>query len=72
MAVQICSKEFGAGRNISCYAYEKDEDVRKRVLEKCNEFFFAHDRHDSIDIVNIVEDWTEGGEFLKLIVYYKL
>lgn len=68
MAVQIYSKEFGAGRNKSYYAYERDEDVRERLLKKCNEFFFKHDR---IDIVNIVENWTEDRNFLKLIVYYK-
>ena len=68
MAVQIYSKEFGAGRNTSYYAYERDEDVRERVLKNSNEFFF---KHDSVDIVNIVENWTEDRSFLKLVVYYK-
>ena len=61
MAIQIYSKEFGAGRNTSYYAYERDEDVRERVLKNANEFFF---NHDSVDIVNIVENWTEDRSFL--------
>ena len=68
MAVQIYSKEFGAGRNTSYYSYERDEDVRERVLNNVNKFFF---KHDSIDVVNIVENWSEDRSFLKLIVYYK-
>ena len=68
MSVQILSKEFGSGRNMSYYAFEKDEDVRKKVLQNVNDFFF---KHDSADIVNIVEDWTENRTFLRLVVYYK-
>ena len=68
MAIQIYSKEFGAGRNTSYYAYERDEDVREKVLKKANEFFF---KYDSVDIVNIVENWSEDSNFLRLVVYYK-
>lgn len=68
MAVQIYQKDFGASRNTSYYAYERDEDVRETALRKVNEFFF---KHDNVDIVNIVESWNESMDFLRLVVYYK-
>ena len=68
MAVQIYSKDFGVCRNTSYYSYENDEDVRKNALKNVNEFLL---KHDSIDIVNIIEDWSENRSFLRLIVYYK-
>ena len=68
MITQIYSKEFGSCRKRSGYAYERDEDVRNRALDKINEFF---QKQDGIDIVNIVESWFGNRDYLKLIVYYK-
>lgn len=64
MAVQIYNESFYVGRKL----YESDTDVRNRALEEVNEFFF---HHDSVDIVNIIEEWQNNHNILKLIVYYK-
>lgn len=64
MAVQIYSQNFYIGRK----AYENDTDVRNRALEEVNEFFF---HRDSVDIIDIIEEWHSNRDILNLIVYYK-
>lgn len=64
MAVQIYSQSFYVGRKV----YENDTDVRNRALEEANEFFF---HRDSVDIVNIIEQWYNNSNTLKLVIYYK-
>lgn len=64
MAVQIYNKSFCVWKNL----YENDADVRNKALEEVNEFFF---HHDSVDIVNIIEEWQNNHDTVKLIVYYK-
>lgn len=68
MSVQIYSKEFIASKNSSFYANEREEDARAKALEKANEFFFAH---DSVDIINIIENWNDNRDLIRLVVYYK-
>lgn len=68
MAVQIYSEEFYAYRYTSRLVQETDEDVRLKILYDINEFFF---KHDSYDIINIVEHWDEGKYCLRVVVYYK-
>lgn len=64
MAVQIYNKSFCVWKKL----YENDADVRNKALEEVNEFFF---HHDSVDIVNIIEEWQNNRDTVKLIVYYK-
>ena len=64
MAIQIYAQTFYVGRK----AYENDTDVRNRALEEANEFFF---HRDSVDIVNIIEQWYNNSDTLKLVIYYK-
>lgn len=64
MAVQIYNQTFYTGRKM----YENDADVRNRALEEINKFFF---HHDSVDVVNIIEQWETDNDLLRLIVYYK-
>lgn len=64
MAIRMYVQEFYVGRKI----YDTELDVRNRALVEVNEFFF---RRDSVDIVNVIEEWNEDFDFLKFIVYYK-
>jgi hypothetical protein len=68
MAVQIYSKEFVSFRKRDGIVVENDMVVRKKALEKANEFFFEH---ESFYVINIVENWEVGRNYLRLVVYYK-
>ena len=68
MAIQIYSKEFCASRSASCCSHEREEDVREKALKDINEFFL---KHDSFGVVNIIENWSENKDSLKLVVYYE-
>lgn len=68
MAVQIYSKEFVSFRKRDGIVVENDKVVRKRALEKANEFLFEH---DSVDVINIVENWDINRRCICLVVYYR-
>ena len=62
MAEQIYRKTF-QNENYS------DEDIaRTMTLELANNFFI---KHDSVDIINVIERWDENKKCFHLIVYYK-
>lgn len=73
MAELIYCKEFKVARSslpagAFDYKWERNDAVRHKALEKANEFFILH---DSVDIVNVLEEWSDNGFLLHLIVYYK-
>lgn len=64
MAVQVYVQNFYAERKRN-----DNMDIRNRALEEVNRFFFGR---DSVDIVNIIEEWSNiDYQALRLIVYYK-
>ena len=62
MAEQIYSKTF---QNEN---YSEENIARTMTLALANNFFI---KHDSVDIINVIERWDENKGCFQLIVYYK-
>ena len=48
--------------------YEDRGDIREKALKEVNNFL---QKHDSLDVINIIEHWNEEESYLYLIVYFK-
>ena len=62
---QLYSQTFFARKELH---YEDRGDIREKALKEVNNFL---QKHDSLDVINIIEHWNEEESYLYLIVYFK-
>lgn len=62
---QLYSQTFFARKELH---YEDRGDIREKALKEVNNFLY---KHETLDIINVVEYWNGEEGYLNLIVYFK-